>query len=114
MRRGQPRLDCAAVLPRVWIALLALLLLAAPAAAPSAEVPDPAAPFGLCVDAAPLIVQELPADERAPESRARLGDEASRLHRPLDRTTRPAPRAERAPPVPELARVFRPPRAARG
>lgn len=80
------------MLPRIWIALLAVLLLAAPADGTFAEHADAQASSGLCDDAAAMPVQAPPA-ERAPARAARV--------------TR---RADVVPPAPELARVFRPPR----
>jgi hypothetical protein len=80
------------VLVQIWLALLVLLLLAAPAGARSQELPDLPSPSGLCDDAAPAS---------AP---------APLVVRPPCAAVRPAPGIDREPTAPELARVFRPPR----
>ena len=88
-RRTSARLQC--VLPRIWIALLAVLLLAASAGS-TVEVVDDQSSTSLCDDEATMHVQVLSA-ESAP-----------------GRTVCAASRADAALPAPELARVFRPPR----
>jgi hypothetical protein len=80
------------VVPRIWIALLALLLLAASADGTVVEVVDAQSSTCLCDDDATAHVQVRSA-ERAP-----------------DRTICTATRADAALPAPEPARVFRPPR----
>ena len=83
------------MLPRLWIVLLAVLLLAAPAGSTLAETVDAPPSIGLCDD----------------------DDAAARVA--LPRAAGPPLRAARAvrsedavPPAPVLARVFRPPRPA--
>jgi hypothetical protein len=78
------------VLPRIWILLLAALLLAAPADDVQAEVVD--------------VTHLSPADE---EALTRI--EVALFARPADRAGAPPPR-DLVPPSPLLSRVFRPPR----
>ncbi len=80
------------MLPRIWIVLLALLLLAAPAGSLSAEIVDAQPSIGLCDD-------EVLAHVKAPSTESTPGRIVC------------APRPDDAvPPAPVLARVFRPPR----
>jgi hypothetical protein len=85
------------VLPRIWIALLALLLLAASAGGTVIEVVDAQSPA--------VQPSAAPCDD----------DDAANVHvlsavRAPDRAVCAARRAHAVPPPPELARVFRPPR----
>jgi hypothetical protein len=80
------------VLPRLWVVLLALLLLAAPASSTSAEIVDAQPSIGLLDDEA-LAHVKVPSTGGAP-------DRVALAARPDDAV----------PPAPVLARVFRPPR----
>jgi hypothetical protein len=80
------------MLPRLWIALLALLLLAAPADSTLAETVETPSSMSLCDDAAATPV-EIPRAAERPHRTACAG-------RPEDAV----------PPAPVLARIFRPPR----
>jgi len=84
------------VLPRLWIALLALLLLAGSAESMLAESPDTQASSSLCDDEAIAHVQVLYAETTSA------------------RTVCAATPDDGALPAPDLARVFRPPRLTRG
>lgn len=80
------------MLPRIWVVLLALLLLAAPADRAFAEVTDAQPPAGLCDDD-DLDHVKVQSAEPTP-----------------DRIVCSARPNDVVPPVPVLARVFRPPR----
>jgi hypothetical protein len=82
------------VLPRLWIVLLAVLLLAAPAGSAFEEAVDARPSMGLCDDAVIAYV-EVPLAERAPE-----------------RTIRTVAPDEAPAPEPLRDRIFRPPRPA--
>jgi hypothetical protein len=87
------------VLPRIWIALLALLLLGACAGATSAERMEGPSPSGLACSLA--------------------DDDDASAHVPapaVEAPARPIPATRpdsTAPPSPELARIFRPPQPPR-
>ncbi len=82
------------MLPRLWVVLLALLLLAAPAGSTSAEIVDaqPSIGLGLLDDEAVAHVK-VPTAEGTP-----------------DRVLCAARPDDAVPPAPALSRVFRPPR----
>ena len=79
---------------RLWIVLLALLLLAAPADATLAGTVDAPPSIVLCDEGAVAQAEALPPE------------------RPPARTICTPRRADAAPPTPPLARIFRPPRPA--
>jgi hypothetical protein len=80
------------MLPRLWIVLLALLLLAAPAGSTFAETADASSSISLCDDDIVTHV-EVPRADGPPHRTACV--------------TRPE---DTVPPAPVLARIFRPPR----
>lgn len=80
------------MLPRLWIVLLALLLLAAPAGSTFAETVDAPSSISLCDDDDVTYV------------------EVPRADRPLHRTAGATRPGDIVPPAPVLARIFRPPR----
>lgn len=80
------------MLPRLWIVLLALLLLAAPAGSMIAESVDAPPSISLCDDDDATHV------------------EAPRADGPPHRTACAARPEDAVPPAPALARIFRPPR----
>lgn len=84
------------MIPRLWVVLLALLLLAAPAGSTSAEIVDAQPSIGLglgLLDDEAVAHVKVPSAEAAPD-RAVL---AARLD-------------ARVPPAPVVSRIFRPPR----
>jgi hypothetical protein len=89
--RARGALDYTAVRPRIWILLLAVLLLAAPADS-AFEIADASATTSLCDDEAVTDVPVVLAETVAA------------------RITRPPRRDDATPPAPALARIFRPPR----
>jgi hypothetical protein len=80
------------VLPRFWVVLLALLLLAAPAGSTSAEIVDAQPSVGLLDDEAVAHVR-VPAAAGTPA-----------------RALGAATPDDAVPPAPVIARIFRPPR----
>lgn len=86
------------MIPRVWVVLLALLLLAAPAGSASAELVDAQPSIGLGLGLG-LLDDEAVAHVKVPSAEGTP-----------DRAVLAARRDARVPPAPVVSRIFRPPR----